>query len=258
MKLGITQLTSGCGGMDMLQKAAELKIQGVEPMIGLPDQDYLCWTEEQYVDFKKYAKHLQIEIPSVAMGLFCGDSSLIQADRAAEAISLIQQSLNFTAKLNANIMLLCTFYASNPDNETKVNNLRNVLNDVEPIAKKLGITIALESPMPAHQLSQFVDNFHSDFIAVYYDLGNAIFLSQNPADEIVTLGQRIKAVHVKDTKNELGDSNLGKGRLELGKAMKSLNHTGFNQWLFLETPRNFDQQALNDDIELMRQYCQNQ
>jgi hexulose-6-phosphate isomerase len=75
---------------------------------------------------------------------------------------------------------------------------------VIPDAEKAGIYMNFEevwnrfltSPL---DMRRFVDQFHSKFVAVHFDVGN-IFQYGFPQDWINTLGSRIKRVHLKDYK----------------------------------------------------------
>lgn len=71
-----------------------------------------------------------------------------------------------------------------------------------PHAKKHKVHLALEnvwncflySPL---EMREFVDQFKSEWVGVYFDTGNHHFMSQ-PDDWIRTLGKRIRRIHVKD------------------------------------------------------------
>ena len=150
-------------------------------------------------------------------------------------------------------MLLCTYFASNPDNQKKKNNLIEVLRQIEPTARDSDVAIALESPLSARDLAEMVDTIDSKYVGVYYDTGNAIFLGYDPAAEIEQLGRRILSVHVKDTTKNIGDSHLGKGRLDLESSMAALDKIDYNGWLIIETPSG-DDEAIGSDIKIIRQY----
>jgi hexulose-6-phosphate isomerase len=71
-----------------------------------------------------------------------------------------------------------------------------------PHARKHKVHLALEnvwngflySPL---EMREFVDQFKSEWVGVYFDTGNHHFMSQ-PDDWIRTLGKRIRRIHVKD------------------------------------------------------------
>ncbi len=50
-------------------------------------------------------------------------------------LDLIARGLRFTAAVGARHMLLCTFFASNPDTPEKKQNLLNVVEQLLPLAR---------------------------------------------------------------------------------------------------------------------------
>jgi sugar phosphate isomerase/epimerase len=148
-------------------------------------------------------------------------------------------------------MLLCTFFKSHPDTPEKQASLLRVLQDVAPRARELGVTIALETPLDARQLAALVHAAGLSNVGVYYDVGNSLYLGYDVPAEIALLGPLIRAMHIKDTATMLGDSHLGKGRLDLKASLASLAKIGYRGWLMLETPSG-DEAALREDIEILK------
>jgi sugar phosphate isomerase/epimerase len=222
-------------------------------MIDAPTSQYLSWTLPDITSFLQHAKNLNICLPTTAVSIFNGDDALVTTKGRLHAISLIRQSLAFTALTGAKIMLLCTYFASNPDNEEKKRNLIETLWQIEPAARDLDVAIALESPLSANALAHVVDSIKSKYIGVYYDVGNSIFLGYDPAKELRQLNHRVMSMHLKDTAKNLGDSHLGFGRLNLDEAMAALDEINYGGWLIVETPSGNDD-ALRNDINIVKQY----
>lgn len=253
MKIGLTEVTSGKSGLGLLEHAEKLGLNGVEPMIGTVDSAYLSWTEDDFIKFHDQAQMFGITVPTVAVGLFNKFSGLVDPDQKMVAIDIIKQSLVFAKKMKAETMLLCTFFASKPDTSEKEANLLEILRDVVQLAEKLNIKIGLESPLNAEQLISQVDQINSEWLGVYYDVGNSVFLGYDPSEEIVQLGARIIALHVKDSINSLGDAHLGTGKLDLQSCMKNLRLIDYSGWFMLETPRGNDKRLI-DDINLIKTF----
>jgi L-ribulose-5-phosphate 3-epimerase len=72
-----------------------------------------------------------------------------------------------------------------------------------PLARELGVTIAVEnvgnrfllSPL---EFARYVDEYADPFLQAYFDVGNALMLWGYPQDWILTLGSRIRKIHLKD------------------------------------------------------------
>jgi sugar phosphate isomerase/epimerase len=225
----------------------------VEPFFAVADDILFSWSNADIRRFLAEAERLGVVVPSTAVGVFNGDSSLVEQDGMSKAIDLIKRALNFSAAVKAEVMLLCTYLRSEPDTTEKQKNLLKLLAHTEPLARRLGICIALESPLPAKDLAQLVDTAASDHIGIYYDFGNAIALGFDPVQEIPVIARHLCAVHIKDSINKLGGLHLGRGHLDLPAAMGALKKAQYDGWLMLETPGDNDADV-REDIKLMQQF----
>jgi len=252
MKIGVTQYTAGGSGLNLLERARLIGLQAVEPMIAAADSEYLLWSHNEIEAFLRHANQLGIVVPTAAMAIFNNNDALVTSAGQDKAVKIMQRSLEFAAKVGAASLLVCTYFASEPNTQVKKAHMLQVLHRCAPLARDVNVAIALESPLPAAQLADVVDEVNSEFLGVYYDVGNALYFKYDPAAEIELLGRRILAVHIKDTRKELGDSHLGAGRLNLGQALQALSRIPYNGWLMLETPPGSDL-ALQNDIKLLCQ-----
>ena len=239
--------------MELIERAAKMELAGAEPMIASADSEYLSWHKNDIEHFVRHAQEMNIAIPTTAMAVFNDDDSLVSGENIDKAETMIGQSLKFSSAVGAKTMLLCTFFASHPDTDSKKDNLVKSLLKVEPLARDLQVAIALESPLPAAELAEIIDKLNSPFVGAYYDVGNALYLGYNPSEEIEYLGQRIFAVHIKDTAKNLGDSHLGCGRLNLKTVFTAFKRINYSDWFIIETPNDNDA-ALRNDIELLHKY----
>jgi len=256
MKIGITQYSvssSYIDGTSLIRRVSELGASGVEPFFAAANDALFSWSAGDIRGFTAEAKKLGIAVPSTAVGIFNCDSSLVEKTGQTKAVALIERALDFTAAVNADVMLLCTYLQSEPNTTEKKKNLLETIHRVEPLARKLGVAIALESPLPAQQLVQLVDAAASDHIGIYYDLGNAIALGFDPIEEITFVSRHLRAIHVKDSINKLGGLHLGKGYLNMPAAMDALKKINYDGWLVIETPAD-DDAAICADIELVKQF----
>jgi sugar phosphate isomerase/epimerase len=251
VKLGLTQYAASADGKDFLEAAARLGVAGVEPVIVDDQSEFLRWSEAETARFREAAKKIGLEVPSVCVALFNGDSSLIEKAGKDRAVEIVSRALKFSAGAGANVILLCGFVVSNPDTHEKRENLVAVVKAVEPLAQKHGIAIGLELPLPAREFATLVDRINSRQVGIYYDFGNAIALGFDPAEEVRTLGPRIIALHVKDAVDKLASMHLGKGRLNLEAAMKALHEIKYDGWVLLESFGD-DRKEIARDLEKLR------
>lgn len=121
--------------------------------------------------------------------------------------------------------------------ERSSKNIKKLL----PLAEELKVIIALEevwnkwlqSPI---EMRDFVDSFKSDYVKSYFDVGNIV---QNgyPQDWIMTLGKRIKKLHVKDYDEKTRQwKNLKEGTIDWKAVRQALLNIGYNGWMSAELP----------------------
>ncbi len=90
------------------------------------------------------------------------------------------------------------------------------LQECLPLAEELGVTIAIENVWnwflaDPIAMRTFVDQFASPYLGVYFDAGN-VLINGYPEHWVDILGQRIKAVHVKNfTRTDCGGGVHGFG-----------------------------------------------
>ena len=91
---------------------------------------------------------------------------------------------------------------------------------VLPLARTIGISIALESPLPARELAQLVDRAHADNARrLLRTLATPSPWASTPPTKYTPLDQRILSVHIKDAVRELGALHLGQGLLDLPRLL---------------------------------------
>ena len=110
---------------------------------------------------------------------------------------------------------------------------------VIPDAEKAGVSLNFEevwnrfltSPL---DMKRFVDQFHSKYVAVHFDVGN-IYQYGFPQDWIGALGSRIKRVHLKDYRMQgfkMGQFvPLLEGSVDWNAVMAALAKTGYRGFL---------------------------
>jgi L-ribulose-5-phosphate 3-epimerase len=252
MKFGITQYAASADGAGFIEAAARLGLSGVEPYIADVESEFLTSSPANRAAIKQLAAQNGIEIPSVCLGAFNGDACIVSSDGFEKATRVTGDALRFSADIGAKLMLLCTYVVSHPDTPQKKQNLMRLVRAVEPLARKLGVKIALETPLAADELAAIVDATHSDFVGIYYDYGNALANRFDPGREIPILGKRIFAIHAKDSiTGKLGGAHLGDGDLNLDEAMRATHQIGYDGWMMLETPAG-DESATRADIKALR------
>lgn len=103
-------------------------------------------------------------------------------------------------------------------------------------AHEYGVCIAIENmPFPQFSMAapemmrKFVDEIGDDHLKVCLDTGHSIICGVQPADAVRLLGERLKVVHIHDSRGSSDDHNpLFVGRIDWHNYCRALREIGFD------------------------------
>jgi len=247
-KYGLTSVTAQDAGTGLVERAAALGLDGAEPMMDDPRTSPLGIAEKRAAIIALAAEK-GVRIPTAAFAHYNETGGFAKgAEGSAESLEL---AVDATREAGAKCLLVCSYFAGAPETADEVARFADGLYAALPYAEAADVRLALECPLDAATLTKIVDDAASDFLGVYYDVGNTVWLGRDPADEIRALGKRILCLHLKDTVETLGDRHLGEGKADwdrIGRALKEIRYDG---WMMLETPPA-DDDILRKDIQFMK------
>lgn len=242
---------AGFGGertpYDAINDTRAFGLDGVELTVG--DCVGIDTTAEECAKIKAFAAEKNVGLRSVATGFFWGCSlgSEDESERL-KALDFAKKYLQIAVWLGAESALVVpgavnvAWDPSRPIVPYTVcwNQATKSMRELITVAEKINVNICLEnvwnkflySPM---EMKQFIDQFGSDKVGCYLDVGNCL-LNGYPQDWIEVLGRKVKAVHFKNWKSEdfggglhgFGDDLL-EGEVEFDKvlaALRKINYTG--------------------------------
>ena len=247
-KLGLTSVTAQNAGTGLIERAATLGLDGAEPMMDDPRTSPLGIPKERAAMIA-LAEKKGIEIPTAAFAGFNETGGFAKvADGSDESLRL---AIDATREAGAKLLLVCSYFNGAPESTEEVARFADGLYGALPYAENADVQLAMECPLDAATLTKITDAAPGDFLGVYYDVGNTIWLGRDPADEIRALGKRITCLHLKDTVETLGDRHLDDGKTnwdEVGAALREIHYDG---WVMLETPPG-DDDVLRGDIHFIK------
>ncbi len=194
---------------EFIDFAAEQKLDGVELTVG--DALSIDITREECRRIAAYAAEKKIGLRTLASGAYW-NTSLGSSDEAerARAVEFGFKYLRLASWIGAESILVipgATRVAWEPDHpvysyKTVWEQSQKSLRELLPEAEKLGVNIALENVWSRFLLSPmewkfYLDSFDSDRIGMYFDVGNCCIYAP-PQDYVEILGNRIKAIHIKN------------------------------------------------------------
>lgn len=232
---------------DFINFAKEQGLDGVEITVG--DCIPVDIDESECRKIAAFAAEKGVRLRTLATGCY-GAMSLGAADEAerVKAVEFTRKYLQVAAWIGAETVLVIpgsahvTWDPSRPvvPYKTVWEQSTRSINELLPLAEKLGVNIALENVWMRFLLSPmewklFLDQFKSERIGIYFDIGNCLIYAQ-AQDYVEILGKRyIKAVHIKNWQGEdcagtlhgFGDSIL-KGEVEFDKLFAAFDKIGYD------------------------------
>lgn len=112
-----------------------------------------------------------------------------------------------------------------------------------PTAEKLGVEICVEnvwnglfySPL---EYAAFINSFRTEIVGAYFDVGNVLGYHQHPPHWIEIIGKRIKRVHIKDFKRDVGTlagfCDLLEGDVPWRETIAALKAVGYDKTIVAE------------------------
>ena len=194
---------------EFIDFAAEQKLDGIELTVG--DAIKVDITEAECREIAKYAAEKCVGLRTLATGMY-GEMSLGAADEdeRQKALAFTKKYMQIANWMGVKTILVisgATCVAWNPGRpivpyKTVWEKSTASLKELLPLAESLGITIALENVWTRFLFSPmewkcFIEQFNSANIGMYFDVGNASILAK-PEDFVEILGDKIKAVHLKN------------------------------------------------------------
>jgi hexulose-6-phosphate isomerase len=168
-----------------------------------------------------------------------------------QSIELHEKALHCAAWLGCKAMLFVPGAVNVPWNksyppvpyDSAVKWAKDAITKLAGTAEKLNIDLCVEnvwngmfySPL---EFAQVIDSIRSPRVGIYFDVGNVLGYHQHPPDWIRILGQRIKRVHIKDFKSEIGNlkgfCDLLEGDVPWKESMDALRAIGYNKTIVAE------------------------
>lgn len=194
---------------EFIDFAVEQRLDGVELTVG--DALPVEITEEECRKIRAYADAHRIGLRTLATGFYWGCS--LGAGEEAErqqALAFTRRYLEIGSWIGVEAVLVvsgATRVAWEPARpvlpyRTVWDQSVKSLTELEPLARRLGVAIALENVWNRFLLSPmewryYLDQFRSEYIGSYLDVGNCCYIGR-PQDYVEILGSRIKAIHLKN------------------------------------------------------------
>lgn len=249
MKKGINiwSFKAGTPLEECISIASKAGFDGIELSLDETGAISLDSKEKGLLDIKKIAVNYGVEIPSIATGLYWSYSLTSENKNTRDkAKSIVSKQLEIAAILGADTILVVpgavgVEFIPNCEvvsYDRAYDYIFEALDNLKHEAEKLKVSIGIENVWNKFLLSplevrDFIDRLGSDFIGSYLDVGNLVYAGY-PEQWIKILGKRIKKLHFKDFRRNVGTLSgfvdLLAGDVDYPKVMEALyeiNYTGY-------------------------------
>lgn len=190
------------------------------------------------------AKRKGVQIHSIAtMLLFFYPLSSPSRSVRGKGIEVVLKMIEAASILDASTVLVVPGLVTPSVGYNEVYyRSQDVLRILEPEARRFNVTLAIEnvwnrfllSPL---EMARYVDEIRSTHVGVYLDVANVLAYGY-PEDWLRTLGPRVKAVHFKDFRKDVGNilgfTHLFHGDVDWKAVMTALRDINYNGYVTVE------------------------
>lgn len=241
---------------DNLTLAKSAGFDGVELSLNNRPEISLTSTDKEIKEIKNIADGLGLSLYSLCCDS-CWDLRVSDDDAAIRerAKDMIKRQLETAKLLGADTILVIPGVVnacfSHPEKkvayDTVYERSLKAFGELKTYAEKIGVSIGLENVWNKFLLSplemkEFIDEIGSDYVGSYLDVGNTLHIGY-PEDWVRILGKRIKKVHFKDYRVEVGGLSgfvdLLAGDVNYPEVMKALGEIGYDGWVTAEMIPNY-------------------
>ncbi len=231
--------------------AKDAGFDGVEVALDTTGAVSLDSTKEDMEQVKAWAEEAGIELYSVASGLYWKQNYTANDEAVRKnAIEITKKQLQLAAWLGCQSILVVPGAVGvdfEPDSEiidydVAYDRCLAALKELAPVAEELKVELCIENVWNKFLLSplemrDLIDKVGSPYVCSYFDVGNVLY-SGYPEQWIKILGGRIKKVHFKDYRRDVGSLSgfvdLLAGDVDYIAVKKALDGIGYDGWVTAE------------------------
>jgi L-ribulose-5-phosphate 3-epimerase len=236
---------------EQIPKAVEANLNGIQVSLGRTPEEIILTDPTVRQRYLELGRQHSISFHSVALGLL-NTYPLATDPRAAVWVIY---AIETAAALGAGNVLMAFFgngdlrlqdehgefineaaggFASYRLNEAHVSSVVDTLKQIIPRASEQSVVLGLENTLSASQNLQIIDRVGSEWLQVYYDVGNSTGNGYDVPGELRTIGNgRLCEVHLKDWDTPLLGSD--QASVNMAGAAAALRDIRYDKWLVLET-----------------------
>lgn len=114
------------------------------------------------------------------------------------------------------------------------------IKEIAAYAEEYHIQVGLETDLPPAEFVTFLEAIPTHYVYANFDSGNSSGIGYNSNEEIPSLGDRIRNVHIKDRVYHGTTVALGTGSADFDAVFYNLKRVGYKNSLILQAARGAD------------------
>ncbi len=253
MKKGISiwSFPSEMSIIECIEMAKQAGFDGIELALNETGPLSLESSDEEIIGYRKTANEIGIELSSLATGLYWNYSlTSSNIDVRKKAREIVKKQIDFAKLLGVDTVLVvpgavgvdfipdCEIV----DYDVAYERALSALKELAAYAEAQRVNIGVENVWNKFLLSPlemrtFIDSIGSDYVGAYLDVGNVVY-SGYPEHWVRILGKRIKKVHFKDYRRDVGSVagfvDLLSGDVNYPAVVKELEKAGYDSFATAE------------------------
>lgn len=245
--INIWSFPAGTSFKDMFTIANDAGFEGIELSLSKEGGLGLKSSEKDILEIKNMANDIGLEIPSLASDLAWGNPiTSSNEEKREKGLNYLKRQIEVASILGADTVLLVPGYVGVdfiPNSEIvyyedAYKRAKECIYKAVDTAEKYKVSIGIENVWNKFLISpvemrDFIDEFKSDYVGSYFDVGNAIYTGYSE-QWIKVLGKRIKKIHFKDFRREVGTLggfvDLLAGDVNYPAVLEALNEIGYDSY----------------------------
>lgn len=227
-------------------------------------EDNPLWTDEGKRRVRNIVENTGVDINSICFDYFMRrpfyKQSKVDKGRArSENIDFARRIIDSMAEIGAEILEVPMVDNSSVQNNEERKLAIDFLQEILLIADDASVFIGCETDMPPGDFRRFLDEIGHKRIRANYDSGNSSGLGYNHRDEILSLGDYVANVHIKDRIYQGQTVELGTGSADFDMVFATLKDIDYKGSIILQAARSEDEtEVMNIITQLgfVKKYCQ--
>lgn len=201
-------------------------------------------TEAELEEVKRLSFQYDLPISSIATALhWTYPLTSINNEHRKMGMDIAKQMINTCAFLGGDTVLIVPGIVTEENSYERCYELaKQSLLELAAFAETKKIVIGVENVWNKFLLSplemrQFIDEINHPYVKVYFDAGN-VLQHGFPEQWVRILGNRIKKIHIKDFRRDIGNiqgfTSLLEGDMKWSRLMDAINDIGYQDELICE------------------------